>query len=68
MPFNELSAQMQLVDDELIPLRDKLQTLVLSSPLLNDQRYSESKVKLEEAVRNIISAVDIIGYTPRHDE
>lgn len=67
MPFEELNAQMQLVD-ELIPLRDKLQSLVMTSPLLKDPRYSASKVKIEDAVRSIISAVDAIGYTPRQPE
>lgn len=67
MPFKELNAQMQLVD-ELIPIRDKLQSLLMTNPALNDQRYSASKANLEKAMRSIISAADAIGYTPRQDE
>ncbi|MQA38891.1 hypothetical protein [Rugamonas aquatica] len=67
MPFKELNAQMQLVD-ELIPIRDKLQSLLMTNPVLNDQRYRASKVNLEKAMHSIISAADAIGYTPRQDE
>ena len=67
MPFEEVNAQMDLVN-ELIPLRDKIQSLVMSNALLNDQRYHAARTQLDSAVRSIIAAADAIGYMPRDNE
>lgn len=64
MPFEELNAQMDLVN-ELIPLRDKIQSLLMSNVLLEDKRYGTARAQLDSALSSIIAAADAIGYTPR---
>lgn len=64
MPFEEANAQTKLMD-QLTRIGHEIRGILHSNELLQDARYSASKVKLEDALSNLVAAEDAVGFTPR---